>query len=63
VGAVGYGMAFRQMERSKDAMRLMGVTVLASSLLSLFIVIKGQDAVVCNGDKKEEDVQKKYVKT
>jgi MFS transporter, NNP family, nitrate/nitrite transporter len=57
VGAVGYGMAFSHMKRNKDAMILMGVTVLASSILSLFIVIEGQDSVLFQkcGKNKDED--------
>jgi hypothetical protein len=59
-------MAFRQMERSNDAMTLMGATVLASSLLSLFVVIKGQDSVLfykCDKKEDEEDVQTKPTET
>jgi nitrate/nitrite transporter NarK len=66
VGAVGYGMAFRQMERSKDAMTLMGVTVVVSSIISLFIVIKGQDCVLsrkCCKKEDEEDVETKPPET
>jgi NNP family nitrate/nitrite transporter-like MFS transporter len=53
-GAVGFGLAFRQME-SKNAFTVMGITVLASSVLPLFMYIDGQDGVFIGRKKRQEE--------
>lgn len=55
VGAVGFGLAFRQLE-STEAFKIMGITVLASSILSLFMFFEGEDGVFL-GRKKSRDAQ------
>jgi hypothetical protein len=54
---VGFGFAFRQLESYHDALTIMGATVLASSILSLFIVIKDQESIIhfCGKEEDEED--------
>ena len=48
VGAVLFGLCFRQMDY-KSAFYCVGGCVLASSLAGLFIVIKGQSSFICGG--------------
>lgn len=48
-------MAFRQLESSRDAFTIMGVTVMASSVLSLLIVIQGHDSVIFRRCGKQEE--------
>ena len=40
-GAVCFGLGFRQLAKTKDAFTLMGCTILASSVLTFVIIIKG----------------------
>jgi MFS transporter, NNP family, nitrate/nitrite transporter len=47
VGAVGFGLAFRQLEY-EAAFRIMGLTILASCFLSLFVNIRGESRLVGN---------------
>jgi MFS transporter, NNP family, nitrate/nitrite transporter len=47
VGAVGFGMAFRQLDYA-SAYDIMGYTILASCILSFFINIKGESRLVGN---------------
>lgn len=54
-GAVGFGMAFRQLDSNKAALTIMGATVLGSSILSLFIVIDGHDSVICRKRMAEDE--------
>jgi NNP family nitrate/nitrite transporter-like MFS transporter len=44
-GAVGFGFAFRQFSYEK-AFMIMGLTILGSAILSIFIVIKGQNTML-----------------
>ncbi|KAI2508901.1 hypothetical protein MHU86_5511 [Fragilaria crotonensis] len=56
VGAVLFGLCFRQMDY-KSAFYVVGGCVLASSLMGLFIVIKGQSSFICGGtDTVEKEV-------
>ncbi|KAI2498141.1 hypothetical protein MHU86_16339 [Fragilaria crotonensis] len=48
VGAVLFGLCFRQMDY-KSAFYVVGFSVIASSLIGLFIVIKGQSSFICGG--------------
>ena len=54
VGAVLFGLCFRQMDY-KSAFYVVGFCVLASSLMGLFIVIKGQSSFVCGGTDTDEE--------
>eukprot|EP00529_Nitzschia_sp_RCC80_P022732 CAMPEP_0113445854 /NCGR_PEP_ID=MMETSP0014_2-20120614/3402_1 /TAXON_ID=2857 /ORGANISM="Nitzschia sp." /LENGTH=488 /DNA_ID=CAMNT_0000336921 /DNA_START=99 /DNA_END=1565 /DNA_ORIENTATION=+ /assembly_acc=CAM_ASM_000159 len=45
-GAVGFGMTFRQLNDNKAALTIMGATVMASSILSLFINIEGHKGIL-----------------
>ena len=47
VGGVAFGFCFRQMD-SKSAFRVMGSIILVSAFLSVFVVIPGQNGLVCN---------------
>ena len=58
-GAVGFGMAFRQLDSNKDALTIMGAAVLGSSILSLFIVIDGHDSVICRKRIEEDEEEGK----
>lgn len=49
-GAVGFGLAFRQLDRYKDAFIVMGCVILASAGLSAFIFIKGHASLLCGSD-------------
>jgi NNP family nitrate/nitrite transporter-like MFS transporter len=49
-GAVGFGLAFRQLADDKDAFIVMGATILASSFLTLFIVLKGHAGILFGED-------------
>mmetsp|Transcript_27275 Transcript_27275/g.40818 ORF Transcript_27275/g.40818 Transcript_27275/m.40818 type:complete len:472 (-) Transcript_27275:343-1758(-) len=49
-GAVGFGLAFRQLARYKDAFIVMGCVILASAGLSAFIFIKGHASLLCGSD-------------
>ena len=51
-GAVAFGMCFRQLGYKK-AFILMGILILVSSFLSLFIFIKGHAGLVCGEDDPE----------
>ncbi len=57
-GAVCFGLGFRNLPY-KDAFMLMGFVILASSILSLGIVIKGHSSLICGGEDavKEEEPQ------
>jgi NNP family nitrate/nitrite transporter-like MFS transporter len=55
VGAVGFGLAFRQLD-SRSAFKVMGITILASSFLCLFMDIKGEETALC-GRKKHHETQ------
>merc|ERR1712232_94712 len=48
-GAVGFGMGFRQLS-AKSAFILMGCTIIGSSVLSLFIFIKGHAGLIMGKD-------------
>ena len=48
-GAVAFGMGFRQLEY-KAAFTIMGFSILASGILSIFIYIKGHSALFCGED-------------
>ena len=49
MGAVGFGLAFRQLPY-KDAFVIMGCTILGSSVLSAFVFIKGSSRLVFGGE-------------
>uniref|UniRef100_A0A7S1YPY5 Nitrate/nitrite transporter n=1 Tax=Ditylum brightwellii TaxID=49249 RepID=A0A7S1YPY5_9STRA len=49
-GAVGFGLAFRQLESYKDAFIVMGCVILISAFLSLLIRIKGHASLLCGSD-------------
>jgi NNP family nitrate/nitrite transporter-like MFS transporter len=49
-GAVCFGLGFRNLDY-KDAFVLMGCSILGSSLLSVFIFIKGHSALLCGKDE------------
>jgi NNP family nitrate/nitrite transporter-like MFS transporter len=49
-GAVGFGLAFRQLVDDKDAFIVMGATILGSSLLTLLIVLKGHAGILFGKD-------------
>jgi MFS transporter, NNP family, nitrate/nitrite transporter len=51
-GAVGFGLGFRQLGYKK-AFVIMGSTILASGILSIFIVIKGHAGLVFGSDSPE----------
>jgi len=53
-GAVGFGMGFRQLDY-KDAFYVMGCTILGSSILSIFVNIKGSSALLWGQDDNLED--------
>merc|ERR1712084_160749 len=57
-GAVGFGMGFRQLDY-KDAFYLMGFTILGSSVLSLFINIKGSSTLICGGTDENLNSEQK----
>merc|ERR1712151_988241 len=48
-GAVCFGMGFRQLPY-KDAFNLMGGCIIASSILSILINIKGSSTLLCGGE-------------
>lgn len=48
-GAVGFGLGFRQLEY-KAAFYIMGFTIIISSVLSVFIRIKGHAGLICGKD-------------
>merc|ERR1719183_2739724 len=53
-GAVGFGMAFRQYAPSyREPFMIMGFTIIGSSILSLFIRIKGHAGLICGEDSEE----------
>jgi NNP family nitrate/nitrite transporter-like MFS transporter len=53
-GAVGFGMAFRQYAPSyREPFMIMGFTIIGSSILSLFIRIKGHAGLICGQDSEE----------
>mmetsp|Transcript_3058 Transcript_3058/g.4609 ORF Transcript_3058/g.4609 Transcript_3058/m.4609 type:complete len:507 (-) Transcript_3058:239-1759(-) len=47
-GAVAFGMGFRQLDY-KEAFYLMGFSIIGSSVLSIFIFIKGCSSLLCGG--------------
>ena len=51
-GAVCFGLGFRQLEY-KQAFILMGGTIMASSVLSIFIVIKGHAGILFGKDEEQ----------
>jgi NNP family nitrate/nitrite transporter-like MFS transporter len=50
VGAVGFGLAFRQLTDDRDAFIIMGCTILASSISTIFISIKGHRGIIFGQD-------------
>merc|ERR1719330_1046159 len=52
-GAVAFGMGFRNLPY-KDAFNIMGFSILGSSILSLFICIKGSSGLLCGKDEVVE---------
>merc|ERR1712045_81293 len=48
-GAVAFGMGFRQLDY-KAAFYIMGFSILGSSVLSVFIFIKGCSSLICGGE-------------
>ena len=56
-GAVLFGLGFRQMNY-KDAFHLMGAAILVSSILSVFIFIKGHAGLICGTDAPENGRKK-----
>ena len=55
-GAVGFGMTFRQLNDNKAALTIMGATVMASSILSLFINIEGHNGILCGRNNEDKAV-------
>jgi NNP family nitrate/nitrite transporter-like MFS transporter len=55
-GAVGFGLGFRQLSY-KSAFNLMGIVILASGILSIFIVIKGHRGLIFGTDAPENKAQ------
>lgn len=55
-GAVAFGMGFRNLPY-KDAFNIMGFSILGSSILSLFICIKGSSGLLCGQDEVAEEVK------
>jgi MFS transporter, NNP family, nitrate/nitrite transporter len=53
VGAVAFGLAFRQLEDRK-ALTIMGIAIMISSILPLIMVINGQDSVILRRKKDQE---------
>ena len=53
-GAVGFSLAFRQLEY-RDAFVVMGCTILASCVLSVFFYIPGHSAIFCGSDTLDND--------
>ena len=51
-GAVGFGLAFRQMEEDKDAFMIMGSAIMASAILSIFVNIKGHAGLLWGQDSE-----------
>jgi NNP family nitrate/nitrite transporter-like MFS transporter len=49
-GAVAFGFAFRQLDDYKSAVVAMGATILASSLLTVFVVVKGHAGMLSGRD-------------
>jgi NNP family nitrate/nitrite transporter-like MFS transporter len=54
VGAVAFGLCFRQM-RAKSAFLVMGSSIILSSILSLFVFIKGHPGLLWRTGASEED--------
>jgi NNP family nitrate/nitrite transporter-like MFS transporter len=52
-GAVGFGLGFRQLDY-EEAFMIMGFTILASGILSVFINIKGHAGLICGKDTATE---------
>ena len=50
-GAVGFGLGFRQLTY-KQAFYVMGSTIMASSILSLFVVVKGHAGLIFGKESK-----------
>uniref|UniRef100_A0A7R9WUC5 Nitrate/nitrite transporter n=1 Tax=Craspedostauros australis TaxID=1486917 RepID=A0A7R9WUC5_9STRA len=53
VGAVGFGLAFRQLPY-REAFAIMGCTIIASSFTSIFVHIKGHSGLLCGKESPEE---------
>lgn len=53
VGAVGFGLAFRQMKKYEGAFYIMGGTILASCLMSFLIYVKGHSSLLRGQTSKE----------
>mmetsp|Transcript_30135 Transcript_30135/g.73228 ORF Transcript_30135/g.73228 Transcript_30135/m.73228 type:complete len:487 (+) Transcript_30135:288-1748(+) len=49
-GAVCFGLGFRQLEY-EAAFNIMGFSIIGSSVLSLFIIIKGHAGIICGKDE------------
>lgn len=56
-GAVCFGLGFRQLGYEK-AFIVMGITIMASAVLSVFINIKGQSRLLCGGATPEAGANK-----
>merc|ERR1712151_548353 len=56
-GAVCFGLGFRQLGYEK-AFIVMGITIMASAVLSVFINIKGQSRLLCGGATPETGANK-----
>jgi len=59
-GAVAFGMCFRQLPYY-NAFVIMGVSIIASSALSVFVFIKGHAGMICGQDS--EEIKSAYTKT
>jgi MFS transporter, NNP family, nitrate/nitrite transporter len=58
VGAVLFGLCFRQLDY-KSAFYIVGGCVLASAVIGMAIVIKGQSSFICGGEDTEVDLYAK----
>jgi NNP family nitrate/nitrite transporter-like MFS transporter len=52
VGAVAFGMGFRELPDDRDAFIIMGSTILVSGILTAFITIKGHRGIFCGQDEE-----------
>jgi NNP family nitrate/nitrite transporter-like MFS transporter len=50
VGAVGFGMAFRQLSDDRDAFIIMGCVILACALTTVLITVKGHRGILFGKD-------------
>jgi hypothetical protein len=56
VGAAAFGICFRQLPARK-ALLVMGFTIISSSILSVFVFIKGQNSIFLGGHVPDDDKQ------